>query len=99
MSEVPLGAEPRQNVAANQASGCALSLPIIQSQGTGSVTTERIEGEASTHQSHQLLNLYPHTHIVLFLRVTSEAEGVGSKREREREAPVQHNTSNLKPEL
>lgn len=32
--------------------GVSLS-PIIQSQGTGSVTTQRMEGEVTAHRSHQ----------------------------------------------
>lgn len=70
-------------VTANRASGCALSLPIIQSQGTGSVTAERMEGEAIvlTTVINKSVNLYPntHTHTVPFLRVTAAAEGAGVK--------------------
>lgn len=53
----------RCSATANKAWGCALCLPIIQSQGTGSVTTERMQGGGhSTRHSHQLVNLYPSTH-------------------------------------
>lgn len=70
-------------VTANRASGCALSLPIIQSRGTGSVTAERMEGEviALTQLSASQLNCKrTNTHTtVSFLWVTTATEGAGSR--------------------